>query len=89
MPTMQRRSDICFPRNETARTCSQFLHPCVCQRFIYLGSVHLFFNADPDPDPAPFSSWSGALAVRIHDVGIGNICFDFSVLCLCSAGIEL
>ncbi len=88
MPTMQIRSDICFPRNETARTCSQFPHSCICKRFINsLDRSTYFFNADPDP--APHSSWSGALAVRIHDVGIGNICFDFSVLCLCSAGIEL
>ncbi len=29
------KSDLCIPRNETARPCSQFLHSWVCERFLY------------------------------------------------------
>ncbi len=28
-------SDLCIPRNETARPRSQFLDSCICERFIY------------------------------------------------------
>ncbi len=34
-PTLYRKSDLCIPRNETARPHSQFLHSCICKRFIY------------------------------------------------------
>jgi hypothetical protein len=33
--TLQRKSDLCFPRNETARPRSQFPHACIRERFIY------------------------------------------------------
>ncbi len=36
--TLQTRSDLWIPRNETARPSSQFLHSCICER-----SVHLLF----------------------------------------------
>ncbi len=29
------RFTVCIPRNETARPRSQFLHSCVCERFVY------------------------------------------------------
>jgi hypothetical protein len=32
---LQRRSDLCIPRNETARPRSQFLHSCICERLTY------------------------------------------------------
>jgi hypothetical protein len=32
--TLQTRSDLCIPRNETARRCSQFPHLCICEEFI-------------------------------------------------------
>jgi hypothetical protein len=28
--TRYRKSDLCIPRNETARPCSPFLHSCIC-----------------------------------------------------------
>ncbi len=36
--------NLCIPRNETARPCSQFLHSCCCEWFIYIfpGFVCLF-----------------------------------------------
>jgi hypothetical protein len=33
--TQQRRSDLCIPRNETARPRSQYLHSCIFERSIY------------------------------------------------------
>jgi hypothetical protein len=36
---LQRRSDLCIPRNETARPRSQFPHSCICERFIYSQDV--------------------------------------------------
>ena len=30
-----KRSDLCISRNETARPRSQFLHSCICERFMY------------------------------------------------------
>jgi len=34
-PTLYRISYLCIPRNETVRPHSQFLHSCICERFIY------------------------------------------------------
>ncbi len=36
--TLQTRSDLCIPRNETARPRSPYPHSCIYER-----SVHLFF----------------------------------------------
>jgi hypothetical protein len=33
--TLYRKSDLCIPRNETARPRFQFLHSCICERFIH------------------------------------------------------
>ncbi len=33
--TLQRRFDLCIPRNKTTRQRSQFPHSCFCERFIY------------------------------------------------------
>ncbi len=33
-PALYQKSDLCIPRNETARPCSGFLHSCICERFI-------------------------------------------------------
>jgi hypothetical protein len=32
--TLYRKSDLCIPRNETARPHSQFLHLCIFERFL-------------------------------------------------------
>ncbi len=34
--TLQTRSDLCIPRNETVWPRSQFLHSCICERFLYM-----------------------------------------------------
>jgi hypothetical protein len=33
--TLYQKSDLCIPRYETARSCSQFLLSCICERFVY------------------------------------------------------
>jgi hypothetical protein len=33
--TLYRKSDLCIPRNDTARPRFQFLHSCICERFIH------------------------------------------------------
>jgi hypothetical protein len=33
--TLYKKSFLCIPRNETAQPRSQFLHTCICERFIY------------------------------------------------------
>ncbi len=43
--TLQTRSDLCIPRNETARPRSQFPHSCKCARFIYSHDRSTFFAA--------------------------------------------
>ncbi len=41
--TLYRKSNLCIPRNETARPGSHYLHSCIYERFIYSpGSVCLF-----------------------------------------------
>ncbi len=37
------KSEICIPRNETR---SQFLHSCVCERFIYSKDLSAYLAAD-------------------------------------------
>jgi hypothetical protein len=32
---LYRKFETNIPRNETAQPCSQFLHSCICERFIY------------------------------------------------------
>ncbi len=34
--TLQTRSNLCIPRNETARSRSQCPHSCICERFVYV-----------------------------------------------------
>jgi hypothetical protein len=45
---LYRKSDLCIPRNETARPRSQFLHSCICERFIY-SYIWLQQNKQTDP----------------------------------------
>ncbi len=56
--TLLRRSDLCIPRNETARPHSQFPHSCICDRFIY------------SQDRSTFS----ILRQQIRQTDPGNIC---------------
>jgi hypothetical protein len=63
---IQTRSDLCVPRNETARPRS-----CICERFIY---SHDRSTKELGTTPCKFIS--------------GNICFKFSVQCLCRVSFQ-
>ncbi len=39
--TLQQKSRLCTSRKEIARPLSQFLHSCVCERFIYSHDIWL------------------------------------------------
>jgi hypothetical protein len=40
---LYRKFDTNIPRNETARPRSQFLHSCICERFIYFHDRCAYF----------------------------------------------
>ncbi len=42
-PALQRRSDLCIPRNETSRRHFQFSYSCICERFIYCHHRSAYF----------------------------------------------
>ncbi len=54
-PRLQRKSRLCSPRKGIARTQSQFLHSCVCERFIYIFILrtgpHIFLQQNRHTDP--------------------------------------
>ncbi len=54
--TLQRRSNLCIPRAETARPRSLFLHLCICERFIY-----------PHFGPPILKSWKYINSSQIHE----------------------
>jgi hypothetical protein len=35
LAALYRKFETNIPKNETARPCSQFLHSCICERFIH------------------------------------------------------
>ncbi len=41
--TLHQQLDTSFPRNETVRHRSQFLHLCICERFIYFLNQSAYF----------------------------------------------
>ncbi len=43
--TLYRKFDLCIPKNETARPHSQFLHSCICERFMYSPNQSAFLPA--------------------------------------------
>ncbi len=70
-------SDLCIPSNETARPCSQFPHSCIGEQFyIFPRSVHLFSCSKIDRP-----------ILEIYK-SLTDICFEFSVQCLCSARLN-
>ncbi len=67
---LQRRSDLCMPRNETARPFSQFPHSCICEYFIYSHERSIYFAAAKQADRSQEDiNWSHILFMN---VGIGN-----------------
>ncbi len=73
-----------------ARPQSQFPHSCVCERFIYSQDRSTYFlqqNRQTDHGNGNKSlsdTWMWKLGLRPHNSFSVNICFEFSVLCLCS-----
>ncbi len=45
MSTLQRKSPLCIPFLGIARPQSQFLHSCICERFIYSQDLSTYFPA--------------------------------------------
>ncbi len=84
--TLQRKSHLCIPRKGIARS-----HSCVCERFIgFPGSVHICScSRISRPIVGIYQSltdtWKWKLVLRPRNSFSGNIFFEFSVLCLCSA----
>ncbi len=88
---LQRNFNLCIPRKGTARPLSQFLHSCVCERFIY--SHQRFINFPAAEKENADQSWGYINRTQKHEyIGIGNVvallfweyCFKFSVQDLCS-----
>ncbi len=69
--TLYRKSDLCIPRNETARPRFQFLHSCVCEQFIYSQVQSAYLAAAKQAD----RSWE-----YIHECGNWEIEHYNSVL---------
>jgi hypothetical protein len=87
--TLQQKSHLCIPEG-TARPQTQFPQSCVYEWFIYSQlSVHLFSCSKIGrPIMGIYKSltdtWMWKLGLRPHNSFSGNICFEFSVLCLCT-----
>jgi hypothetical protein len=91
--TLQRRSDLCIPRNQTARPKSQFLHSYtvyVSDLYIPPISPHIFSSQIGRPIVGIYKSLTDMYECR-NKSGLrpcsflsGNIFFQFSVQHLCS-----
>jgi hypothetical protein len=66
--TLQRRSDLCIPRNETAQLRSYFPYSCIFERFIYFHDRPNYFAADQG---------NIEIAHRYINVGIWNEAAQF------------
>jgi hypothetical protein len=66
-PTLYRKSDLCIPRNETARPFSRFLHLCICERFrfIYSQDQSVYLAAAKYADRC----WENINRSQIHECG--------------------
>jgi hypothetical protein len=60
---LQRRSDLCFPRNQTVRPRSQFPYSSICERFIYSQDRSTYFAAAKLAD----RSWEFINRSQIYD----------------------
>jgi hypothetical protein len=81
--TLQRRFELCIPRNQAAGPCSQFPYSYICVWAIYIlpGSVQLFF----------FSQTGRPIVGIYKSLGFrsGHIFFSFSVQYFCSAVVNV
>ncbi len=74
---LQRKSHLCIPFLGIARPQSQFTHSCVCERKPIMGIYKSLSGL-----------WMWKLGLRPHNSFSGEICFEFSVLCLCSVTLS-
>jgi hypothetical protein len=96
-PTLQRNLDLCISRKGIARPQSQFPHSCVFEQSTYTyypRSVHLLSCSRISRRSGEYIKRSQKHECRNWDCMLrssftGNICFEFSVLCLCSAATTL
>jgi hypothetical protein len=65
---LQRKSDSCTPRKETAPPQSRFPHSCICERFIYSQVLSSYFSAAEYAD----QSWEYINRSQNIKVGIGT-----------------
>ncbi len=61
--TLHQKFDTSIPRNETARHRSQFVHSCICERFIYFHNQSAFFSCIAFTD----RSWEYINCKQIHE----------------------
>ncbi len=94
--TLQRKSNLYIPRKGTVWPQSPFPHSCLWAIYMYIfpGSVHIFSGSRIGrPIVGIYKSltdtWMWKLALSLRNFFSGNICFEFLVLCLCSAKTEL
>jgi hypothetical protein len=80
---MQRKSYLYIVYLGIARLQSQFPHSCACDRFV---SVHIFPAAEYK---SLTDTWMWKLRLWPRNSFPENICFEFSVLVLCSAQMKL
>ncbi len=91
-PALQRKSDLCTPRKETARPQSQFPHSCFCLWAIYIfpRSVHLFSCSRLGDRPLKYinrsqkyecRNWNRGRAVSFLRIYISN--FRYTVFEVC------
>jgi hypothetical protein len=87
--TLQRKSHLCIPFLGLGPQ-SQVPHSCVCERFIYSQDRSTYFlqqnrqtdHGNENKSLSDTLMWK--LGLRPHNSFSVNICFEFSVLCLCS-----
>ncbi len=78
---------LCFPRKGIAWPQPHFPHSCVSVSDLYIRiSPHIFLQQNRQTDPGNIYSitdtWMWKLGLRQRNSFSGNICFEFSVLCL-------
>jgi hypothetical protein len=86
-----RKFETNIPRKGIARPQSQFPQLCVCERFIYFQESACLFRCRKTCIPivgiykSLTDTLTGKQRLRPRNPFSGNICFEFSVLYLCSA----
>ncbi len=92
---LQRKSHLCFPFSGIARPQSQFhIYVSVNDLYIYFHDRSTYFPGSRKgrtimgiyKSLKDTSMWK--LELRLHNSFSGNICYEFSVFCLCSVSLR-